>query len=50
VAPFDWLGDLVVKPNVGHEFLVQVLHRRKDSASNDVSFDFRESDFDLVEP
>src|SRR6202166_5253597 len=33
-----------------HDFAVQIFNRSKDAAGNEIALDFREPDFDLIEP
>jgi hypothetical protein len=48
----DRPGDrpFVVAADVTHDFSGEICFGCEDAASNDVALDFREPDFDLVEP
>ena len=50
VGPFDRDGFAVVGANITHDFSVQIFDGGKDAAGNEITLDFREPDFDLVEP
>ena len=50
VLPFHGSGRLVVIADVAHELSLQIGHRGKDAASDDVTLDLGEPQFDLVEP
>jgi hypothetical protein len=50
VRPFDWGGFTVVGANIAHDFSVQIFDRGEDAAGNQITLDFREPDFNLVEP
>ena len=50
VGPFDGGGGFVVVTDVAQEFSPQVVQGAKDAARNDVTLDFGEPIFDLVEP
>src|SRR3954447_2507183 len=50
ISPTDRLRCIVVASNVAKNFASQISDRRKDSATEDVPFNFGEPEFDLVQP
>src|SRR5260370_8603426 len=50
VDPLNWFRGFVVLANVAHELAFEVSEGGKDTASDDVSLDPVEPQFDLVEP
>src|ERR1700732_414243 len=50
VRPFNRSGFSIVGADIAHDFAIQILNRSKDAAGNEIALDFREPDFDLIEP
>ncbi len=50
VDPLNWFRGFVVLANVAHELTFEISEGGKDTASDDVSLDPVEPQFDLVEP
>src|SRR6202047_794906 len=50
VRPFNRSGFTIVGADKAHDFAVQIFDRSKDAAGNEIALDFREPDFDLIEP
>ena len=50
VGPMEWDGGFVVMANVTHNFPMKVLGGSKDAACDEITLDFGEPDFHLVEP
>ena len=50
VRPFDRSGFTIVGADIAHDFAVQIFDRSKDAAGDEIALNFREPDFDLIEP
>src|SRR5215831_9279029 len=50
IAPSDWLRPFVVLPNVGANATREVGDRREDAAREQVAFDLRKPELDLIQP
>ena len=50
IAPADGFGRLVVVPNVATNLSREVSDGRKDTAGEQLAFDFRKPELDLVQP
>ena len=50
IRPFNGSGFAIVGADVAHDFAGQIFDRSKDPACDEVALDFREPDFDLIEP
>ena len=50
VRPFNRSGFAIVRADIAHDFAIQIFDRSKDPAGNEIALDFREPDFDLIEP
>jgi hypothetical protein len=50
VSPFDGSSGLVVVPDVTKDFSSEIVEGGKNAASDDLSLDLGEPDFDLVKP
>ena len=50
IFPFHYFGRIVVKPNITHEFFLQILDRTENAAGDDIALDLGEPQFNLVEP
>src|ERR1700686_1732553 len=50
VRPFNRSGFAIVGADIAHDFAVQIFDRSKDAPSDEIALDFREPDFDLIEP
>src|SRR6202790_3555440 len=50
VRPFNRSGFAIVGADIAHDFAIQIFDRSKDAASNEIALDFREPNFDLIEP
>src|SRR6185312_6362115 len=50
IRPLNRSGFAIVGADVTHDFAVQIFDRSKDSACDQIALDFREPDFDLIEP
>jgi hypothetical protein len=44
------MGFAIVEADIAHDFAIQIFDRSKDAASNEIALDFREPNFDLIEP
>ncbi len=51
IRPFNRMGFAIVGADIANMILrSQIFDRSKDAASNEIALDFREPDFDLIEP
>jgi hypothetical protein len=50
VRPFNRSGFAIVGADIAHDFAVQIFDRSKDAACDEIALNFREPDFDLIEP
>lgn len=50
VRPFNGCCIAIVGADVAHNFAIEIFDRTEDAASDEVSLDFGEPDFDLIEP
>src|ERR1700720_3522070 len=50
VRPFNRSGFTIVGADIAHDFAVQIFDRSKDAAGDEIALNFREPDFDLIEP
>ena len=50
IRPFNRMGFAIVGADIAHDFAIQIFDRGKDAAGNEIALDFREPDFDLIEP
>src|SRR6516164_2707369 len=50
VRPFNGCCFAIVGTDVAHNFAIEIFDRTEDAAGDEVSLDFGEPDFDLVEP
>src|SRR5258708_16128407 len=50
VGPFNRRWFSIVGADIAHDFAVEIFNRTEDAVGDDVSLDFGEPDFDLVEP
>src|SRR6202035_625577 len=50
VRPFNRSGFTIVGADIAHDFAVQIFDRSKDAACDEIALNFREPDFDLIEP
>ena len=44
------MGFAIVGADIAHDFAIQIFDRSKDAAGNEIALDFREPNFDLIEP
>ena len=50
IGPLERLGVGIVGTDVAHDLSFEIVSRREDAASDQVTLDLRKPDFDLVEP
>ena len=50
VRPFSGCCFAIVGADVAHNFAIEIFDRTEDAAGDEVSLDFGEPDFDLIEP
>jgi hypothetical protein len=50
IRPFNGCCFAIVGTDVAHNFAIEIFDRTEDATGDEVSLDFGESDFDLVEP
>ena len=50
VLPLYRVGRLVVRPDIAHEFPLQIVPGREDAPGDDIAFDLGEPQFHLIEP
>jgi hypothetical protein len=50
ISPLDRSGGLIVVTDVTEDFSWEIVHRGKDTSSNDPPLNFGEPDFELVNP
>jgi hypothetical protein len=50
IGPLERFGVGIVVTDVAHDFAFEIVSRREDAASDQVTLDLRKPDFDLIEP
>src|SRR5215467_10545805 len=50
VRPFNGNCFAIIGADVAHNFAIEIFDRTEDAAGDEVSLDFGEPDFDLIEP